>query len=79
VLSDGAHKTLGRESVPWYLRGSSNRRQTLSCNTRCSSVHPLGAMIGGYGRETESSARRGAVGDLRLDFRIAGLVLRAIP
>jgi hypothetical protein len=44
-----------------------------------SSVHPLGAMIGGYGRETELSARRGAVGDLRLDFRIAGLVLRAIP
>jgi len=36
-------------------------------------------MIGGYGRETEFSAPRGAVGDLRLDFCIAGLVLRAIP
>ena len=36
-------------------------------------------MIGGYGRETEFSAPRDAVGDLRLDFRIAGLVLRAVP
>jgi hypothetical protein len=74
-LDDGA----GRDSVPWYLRGSLNRRRTLSCNTRCSSVQPLRAMIGGYGRETEFSARSGAVGDLRLDFRIADLVLRAIP
>jgi hypothetical protein len=36
-------------------------------------------MMGGYGRETVFFAPRGAVGDLRLDFRIAGLVLRAVP
>jgi hypothetical protein len=36
-------------------------------------------MIGEYDRETDFSAPRGAVGDLRLDFRIAGLVLRAVP
>jgi hypothetical protein len=35
-------------------------------------------MIGGYDRETDFSAPRGAVGGLRLDFGIAGLVLRAI-
>jgi hypothetical protein len=36
-------------------------------------------MAGGYDRETTVFVPRGAVNDLRLDFRIAGLVLRAVP